>query len=200
LGLAGSIAVVAYFVYLKIAGAHRTGTIRSVAVLPFVNKTNDAEAEWLSEGIAESLINSLSQLPGVTVIARNSSFKYKGPNVNLQEAASKLGADAILTGTVSQVGDNLVISAELVNARENIQEWGDQYDRKRTDVLEVQAEISREIAQTLRLRLTPVKQQQLVKRETVNPQAYELVLKGRFSWEKQGTENRKKAVEYFNRQ
>jgi serine/threonine protein kinase len=190
--------IVAYIAYSRYAGARRAGTIRSVAVLPFVNKTNDADSEYLSEGISESLINSLSQLPGLKVIARNSSFKYKGPDVDQQEAARALGVDAILTGRVSQLGDNLVISAELVNARDNIQEWGERYNRKRVDVLQLPSDISREIAATLRLKLTNAEQQQLAKRETVNPQAYELLLKGRLYKNKfWGTEDEKKAIEYY---
>ena len=99
-------------------------------------------------------------------------------------------------GRVSQIGDNLVIGAELVNAR-NVQEWGTQYNRKRADVLQVQSEIAREISKALRLRLTPSEQQQLEKHDSVNPQAYELFLNARFSWDKQGTENKKNAVEYY---
>ena len=186
-----------YFAYSRYAGGTGAGTIRSVAVLPFENKTNDPDSEYLSDGISESLINSLSQLPGMKVIARNSSFKYKNKEVDLQEVASTLGVDAILTGRVTQRGDNLVISAELVNARDKTQLWGEQYNRKATDVFQVQSDISRDIAQKLRLRLTAAGQQQLARQEKVNPQAYELLLRGQFFGRKNGPENHKKAVQYY---
>ena len=186
-----------YFAYSRYAGGTGAGTIRSVAVLPFENKTNDPDSEYLCDGISESLINSLSQLPGMKVIARNSSFKYKNKEVDLQEVASTLGVDAILTGRVTQRGDNLVISAELINARDKTQLWGEQYNRKSADVLQVQSDISREIASKLRLRLTDAGQQQLARREKVNPQAYELLLRGQFFGRKNGPENHKKAVEYY---
>jgi tetratricopeptide (TPR) repeat protein len=144
--------------------------------------------------VTESLINRLSQLPGVKVIARSSSFRYKDKKVDPQEVARSLGVEAIMTGRVLQRGENLLVSAELMDAREGTQVWGEQYNRKASDLLVVQADISREIAETLRLRLTPSERQQLAKRETVNPQAYELLLKGRFARSKGGG---KKTVEYF---
>ena len=172
--------------------------IDSIAVLPFKNTTGDQNTEYLSDGISESLINSISQLPGVKVIASSSSFKYKGKDVDPQEVARALGVAAILTGRVTQRGDSLLISVELVNARDRTLVWGEQYNRKSTDLLAVQSEISREIGEKLRLRLSASEQQQLAKRETVNPQAYELMLKGLFYRRKGGTENSKKAVEYYN--
>jgi len=172
--------------------------IRTLAVLPLANGSGDSDTEYLSDGISESLINSLSQLPGLKVIARSSSFKYKGKEVDAQEVARALGVDAIVTGRVLQRGDALSISVELVDARDKTQVWGERYDRRATDLLAVQSEISGEIVRKLRLKLTPAEQRQLARRETVDPQAYELLLKGRFYWNKGGTENRKKAVEYLN--
>jgi TolB-like protein/DNA-binding winged helix-turn-helix (wHTH) protein/Tfp pilus assembly protein PilF len=178
-------------------GANVASMPSSIAVLPFVNGSNNPDVEYLSDGVTESLINSLSQLPAFKVIARNSSFKYRGKNVDPQEVARALGVEAILTGRVTQRGNDLLISVELVDARDNTQMWGDQYNRKATDLLAVQSEISHEIAEKLRLRLTPVEHQQLAKRETVNPQAYELSLKGRFYWRRAGPGDRKKSIEYY---
>jgi serine/threonine-protein kinase len=199
LALAALVAVAATVVYLAYsrAGGGGSGAIRSIAVLPFTNTDGNPDAEYLSDGIAESLVNSLSQMPGIKVIARSSSFRYRGNEVDLQEVAKSLGVEAILTGRVVQRGDNLLISAELVNVSDKTHIWGDQYNRKAVDVLQIQSEIAREIAEKLRLRLTTGERQQLAKRETANPQAYELFLKGRFYWNKGGTENAKKAVEYF---
>jgi TolB-like protein/DNA-binding winged helix-turn-helix (wHTH) protein/Flp pilus assembly protein TadD len=177
-------------------GAATQKLISMVAVLPLVNGSGDADMEYLSDGISESLINSLSQLPGLKVIARSSSFKYKGKEVDPQDAARALGVEAIVTGRVLQRGDSLIISVEFVDARDKTQVWGEQYNRHATDLLALQSEISREIAAKLRLKLTTGEQQRLVRRETVNPQAYEMLLKGRFYWNKGGTENRRKAVEY----
>jgi len=188
---------VAYFVYARRAVQTSAGTIRSLAVLPFVNSSNDPDAEYLSQGISESLINSLSQLPGVKVIARSSSFKYKSEDADPQAVASALGVEAILTGRVLQRGDDLLISVELVNALDKTQVWGEQYNRKATDVLQVQSEISREIAEKLRVRLTAGAQQQFARRETANPQAYGLLLKGRFYTSKGGSDNATKALEFF---
>jgi eukaryotic-like serine/threonine-protein kinase len=191
-----SVAGIAYYFYSG-RGGGGAGTIRSIAVLPFTNADGNPDAEYLSDGISESLINSLSQLPGVKVIARSSSFKYKGKEVDPQEVARSLSVEAILTGRVTQRGENLLISVELMNARDKTQVWGAQYNRSATDVLQVQSEISREIAEKLRLHLTAGEQQQLAKRETVNPQAYELLLRGRLYERKATTENRKKAIEYY---
>jgi TolB-like protein/DNA-binding winged helix-turn-helix (wHTH) protein/Tfp pilus assembly protein PilF len=171
--------------------------IDSVAVLPFANEGGDMGAEYLSDGISESLTDSLSRLPGLKVTAKSSSFKYKGKQVDPQEAARSLGVRAILTGRVSRRGDTLFISAELTDARDGTQVWGERYSRRESDLLGVQAEISGQIARALRLRLTPVQQEQLAKPETVSPVAYELLLKGRFYLGK-GTESEKKAIEYFN--
>jgi TolB-like protein/DNA-binding winged helix-turn-helix (wHTH) protein/Tfp pilus assembly protein PilF len=171
--------------------------ITSIAVLPFVNVSADPETEYLSDGISEGLINSLSQLPGLKVIARSSSFKYKGKAADPQEVSRLLGVAAIVTGRVLQRDGQLQISVELMDAREGTQVWGNQYNRRRADLLAAQAELSGEIARQLRLKLTPVNQQQLTKRETVNAEAYELVLRGRAQREKGSPENLKRAVELF---
>src|SRR3984893_17341793 len=142
--LLAAAAVVGYF-------ASRSGVINSVAVLPFVNASNDPEMEYLSDGISESLINSLSQLPQLKVIARNSSFKYKGKEVDQQEVAKSLGVQAIVTGRVVQRGDTLLVSAELVDTRDKTHMWGEQYNRKTTDLQAVQEEIARIISEKLRL-------------------------------------------------
>jgi eukaryotic-like serine/threonine-protein kinase len=188
----------AYFAYSRYTAGSGNAGITSLAVLPFKNLSNDPEKEYLSDGITESLINRLSQLPGVKVIANTSSSKYKGKDADPQEVARALDVTGIITGRVSQRGDSLSISVELVDASDRKQLWGEQYNRKTADLNSVQAEISGEIVQKLRLHLTAGEQQHLTTREQVNPEAYELLLKGRFYYSKGGTENRKKALEYFN--
>lgn len=186
-----------YFAYTRYSVRGKAG-INSLAVLPFVNAGNDPDKEYLSDGISESLINRLSQLPGIKVIANTSSSKYKGKNADPQDVARALDVGAVLTGKVLQHGDDLSISVELVDARDRTHLWGERYDRKATDMLAVQAEISSEIAEKLRLRLTAGQQQQVATREKVNPEAYELLLKGRSYRSRGKTEDWKKAADYFN--
>jgi eukaryotic-like serine/threonine-protein kinase len=190
---------VAYFAYSRYARGSGQVDISSIAVLPFVNASNDAEKEYLSDGIAESLINRLSQLPGVKVIANSSSSRFKGRDTDPKEVARTLGVTSVMTGRVSQRGDNLLISVELIDGRDGTHVWGEQYNRKATDLLAVQVEISNVIAEKLRLRLTAGQQQQVARRETVNPEAYDLLLKGRFYRSKGGTMDRMQAAEYFSR-
>jgi TolB-like protein/Tfp pilus assembly protein PilF len=191
--IAGSI-----FAYTRYFGRASKVGITSLAVLPFANASNDPEKEYLSDGFSESLVNRLSQLPGVKVISNTSSSRYKGNNIDTLEVARALGVSVLLTGRILQRGENLSISAELINGNDRTQLWGRQYTRKSSDLLSVQAEISKEIAENLRVRLTAGQQQSLVKTEKVNPEAYELLLKGRFFRSRGTTEDRKKAGEYFN--
>ncbi len=176
----------------------RAEAIDSVAVLPFVNVSADPNTEYLSDGITESLINNLSRLPKLKVISRSSAFRYKGRAVDLRTAARELGVRAVLTGHIMQRADSLSISAELVDAREDRQLWGEQYNRKLADLLAVQDDISREISEKLRLRLTGEEQKRLVKRHTENTEAYQLYLKGRFYWNRRTEEGTKKAIDYFS--
>ncbi len=179
--------------------AHRVADkqIQSIAVLPFVNETADANVDYLSDGIPESLIGNLSQLPDLKVTARASSYKYKGTTVDLNEVGNSLGVEAIVTGRVTRAADIFLISVEVVNTSDHSRIWADQYSRKVSELLTVETEISREIAESLGRRMTAGERQQLVYSETNNPQAYELVLKGRFYGSKGGTEDRLKAADYF---
>jgi len=197
--LIGGTAVVVtlgYGAYSRYLGGTGKGNVDSIAVLPFANQSGNPDNEYLSDGISETLINSLSELPGVKVIARSSSFKYKGKEINPREVAKALGVEAIVTGRLGQRGETLLISAELMDARDETQMWGDRYNRNAADLLTVQAEISREIAEKLRRRLSTGERDRVIKRETTNREAYELMLKARFVWQRRGSENRKKAIEY----
>jgi TolB-like protein len=171
--------------------------IHSIAVLPFTNVSKDADREYLSDGISESLINSLSQLPQLKVIARSSSFRYKGKDVDPQEVAKALGVEEILTGRVTQRGDGLVISAELVDARDRTQVWGEQYNRKLTDLPSLQSEIARDVSEKLHLRLTSTEQQRLTSRGTENTEAYQAYLKGRYYWNRGLAPGYEKSRDYY---
>ncbi len=172
-----------------------TSQIESIAVLPFENQ--NPETEYLSDGLTESIINNLSKLPHLRVITRNSVFRYKGKETDPIIVGRELDVRSVLTGRIIQRGDNLIISAELTDLEDNKQIWGQQYIRKIVDAFALQQEISRDISETLRSKLTGEEQQRLVKRETVSPEAYQLYLKGRFHWNKRKPEEHKKAIQYF---
>ncbi len=172
--------VTAAAVYFRLF-ASRTQAIDSVAILPFVNVGASPETEYLSEGLTESLTNSLSQLPGLKVMSRNSVLRYKETVTDAQQAGSTLGVRAVLTGKVIQRGNDLIVSAELVDVRDNSHLWGDLYDGKVSDLQAVQMELARDISQQLRLKLSNEAQQRLAKSATQNSEAYELYLKGRYA-------------------
>jgi TolB-like protein/Tfp pilus assembly protein PilF len=175
----------------------RSKTIDSLAVLPLANAGGDANAEYLSDGITESLIYSLSQLPKLRVMARSTVFRYKGKPVDPQEVGRELNVRAVLTGRVVVLGERLVIKTELVDAADGALLWGEQYARPLADILAVQEEISTDITDKLRLKLTGKEKKQLAKRHTDNTQAYHLYLKGRFHWNKRTPDSFRKGIEYF---
>lgn len=172
--------------------------IDSLAVLPFVNETADPSTEYLSDGISESLINSLSQLPKLRVPARTTVFRYKGQAVDPNKVGRELRVRAVLTGRVVQQRDTLSIQVELVNAADGAQLWGDKYTRKLADIFAVQDEVANQILEKLRLKLTGEEQELVTKRYTENAEAYQLYLKGRFYWNKYTEAGFRKAIEYFD--
>src|SRR5438094_1657921 len=172
--------------------------ISSLAVLPFVNASNDPNTEYLSDGLTESLINSLSQVPNLAVMSRSAVFHYKGRDLDPQAVARDLKVEGVITGRIVQRGDQLIISAELIDARTNHNLWGDQYDRRLSDVLAVQEDITRAISSKLRERLSGETKKQVAKSGTTDPEAYQLYLKGRYYWEKRTPEALQKSKDYFN--
>jgi eukaryotic-like serine/threonine-protein kinase len=189
----------AYFVYAGWATGRASGAITSLAVLPFRNTSLDPAQDYLSDGFSEGLINRLSQLPGVKVVANSSSSRYKGKQTDPQEVARALDVVGILEGRIVQRGENLAISVELIDARDRTQVWGEQYVRGTADLLPLQSEISGEIARKLRVGLTPGQQKRLATQDARNPEAYEFLLKGHFARAKGSAEDRKKAGDYFAR-
>jgi serine/threonine protein kinase/Flp pilus assembly protein TadD len=171
--------------------------IESIAVLPFANQTNDPNTEYLSDGLTESVINSLAQLPNLRVIPRDSVFRYKNKGGDSLAAGQELGVRAVLTGRVTQRGNDLIVSTELVDVRDNKQLWGEQYNRAITDALALQQEISREITEKLRLKLSGEQRKQLTAHDTTNSEAYQFYLKGRYYWNKRTAENIHKAMDQF---
>jgi serine/threonine-protein kinase len=173
-------------------------TTRSLAILPFVNATGDKEAEYLSDGITETLINTLAQVPRLRVMSRTSVFHYKDKVADPVRIGRELRVGTVLAGRVETAGDRLVISAELIDTSDNSVLWGNRYQTARADLFSVQQSIASEIARMLRIELTGREQQLFAKRHTTDPQAYELYLKGRFQWNKRNAAGMYKAIELFN--
>ena len=169
---------------------------KSIAVLPFDNQNRDPDTDYLSDGIPESIINSLSQLPNLKVMSRNSVFHYKGKDADAQAVAKELKVQAVLTGRMTQRGDGLSISVELINAQDNSQIWGQQYNRKLADVFAMQEEIAKEISEKLRLKLTGAERQQLAKRPTENLKAFQYYMQGRGYINRRTREDLLEAVRY----
>ena len=169
----------------------------SIAILPLVNASNDPNTEYLSDGITESIISNLSQLPQLRVMARSTVFRFKGQTVDAQEVGHKLGVRAVMVGRLLQQGDQLSIRVELVSVADGTQLWGAEYDRKLSDALMVEREISREISERLKLRLTGEDQKRLTARDTGDAEAYQFYLRGRYFWNRRTSGGLKKALEQF---
>jgi eukaryotic-like serine/threonine-protein kinase len=173
-------------------------SINSIAVMPFVNASNDPNTEYFSDGITETIINSLSQLPHKKILARTTVFSYKGRDADPRKVGNELGVDALLTGRVTQQGDTLTIQADLVRVSDGSELWGGRYNRKLADVFAVQNEIANEISETLRLKLNTDEQKRVTKHSTDSVEAYQLYLKGQFEANKFTPESMQKGIEYFN--
>ena len=191
--LAGLLAFAGWFTVFR----SRVEAIDSVAVLPFVNASTDPDAEYLSDGITESLIGQLSQIPQLRIMARSTVFRYKGRNIDPQKVGRDLNVRAVLTGRVSERGETLTVSMELMDVTDGSELWGEQYNRKLADILAVQEDIAREITNKLRLRLKGEEEKRLTRHFTENTEAYQLYLKGRYYWNKRTPDGIQKAIEYF---
>jgi TolB-like protein/DNA-binding winged helix-turn-helix (wHTH) protein/Tfp pilus assembly protein PilF len=175
----------------------RGEAIDSVAVLPFVNASTDSDTEYLSDGITETLIGQLSQVPQLKVMARSTVVRYKDSNIDPQKVGRDLNVRAVLTGRVSQRGDTLTISMELIDVRDGSELWGGRYNRKLTEILAVQEDIAHEVTGKLRLRLAGEEEKRLAAHVTQNAEAYELYLKGRYHWNKRTPDGIQKAIDSF---
>src|SRR5712692_5847907 len=173
------------------------GSIDSVAVLPFVNAGGDQETEYLSDGITETLINNLSHVSKLRVVPRSTVFRYKGQSNAPEKIGHELNVRAVVTGRVTRRGDFFVVGAELIDVGRDSQLWGDQYSQKLSAILGIQEQISKAIADHLKIELTGTEQQQLAKRDTQNVEAYQLYLRGRYFWNKRTNEGVKLGLSYF---
>jgi eukaryotic-like serine/threonine-protein kinase len=188
-----ALGVGSYWLYGKRANKQ----IESIAVMPFVNESGNSDVEYLLDGMTETLINSLSQLPRLNVKARSSVFRYKGKEIEPQQIGNELNVQAVLNGRVVQRGQDLIVYLSLVDVRSGDQIWGEQYNRKQADLIKLQSEIAQDVSSKLKTKLSGAEEQKLAKNYTENTEAYQLYLKGRFYWNKRTEENVRKGIEFF---
>jgi serine/threonine protein kinase/tetratricopeptide (TPR) repeat protein len=196
--LIAGIAVMLVAVVVGLYSRHGTSDARkvgSIAVLPFLNATSDANNEYLSDGLTESLISTLSRLPNLKVMARSTVFRFKGKEEDLRQIGQTLKVDAILTGRITQHGDEMDVHADLVNAADGTELWGDQYARKLADISRIQDEIARDISANLKK--SGGGEQRLEQAGTTNSQAYRLYLQGRYHWNKRTPEDMRQSIDLF---
>jgi len=196
--LTAVVAVTAAIVVNSFSARNSGKSIQSIAVMPFVNASGNAELDYLSDGMTETLIKSLSQLPNLNVKARSTVFRYKGKDTDAKTVGKELGVQALLNGRVIQRGDQLLLNLELIDAHTENVIWTDQYDRKSSDLVSLQNEIARDVSSKLKIKLSGADEQKLTKKYTDNPEAYQLYLKGRFHWNKREEKDFRKAAEYYN--
>jgi TolB-like protein/Tfp pilus assembly protein PilF len=181
--------------YLR--GGNTGSTIHAIAVMPFVNASGNAELEYLSDGITETLMSNLSQVPNLHVKARSLVFRYKGKETNPQTVGKDLDVQAVLNGRMVQRGPDLIVYLELVDARTGNLIWSDQYNRKQSDLVSLQNDLARDVSKKLRTKLTGAEEQQLTKNYTENSEAYKLYLQGRFFANKRTPKDSQRAIECF---
>ena len=175
------------------------GAVRmtSIAVLPFANLSGNPEQEYFADGITEDIITDLSQISGLFVIARNSSFQYKGKSLDLREVARDLNVKFVLEGSVRRAGNRVRVVAQLIDSKTDKHLWAERYDRELTDIFEIQSEIAERIADALQATLSPEEKAKLSRKPTANVEAYNLYLQGRFYWNKFTREGVERAIELF---
>jgi eukaryotic-like serine/threonine-protein kinase len=198
-GIVAVLAVIALVVYLVAFRSEKTSKpIESLAVLPLLNAGGDPEVEYLSDGITETIINKMSQVASLRVMARSTVSSYKGKESDPRKVGRELGVGAVLMGNLIRRGDSLIIRMELVSVEDGRQLWGEQYNRRQGEILVVQQDISREVTSGLRLKLSGEESRRVARNYTENTEAYRLYLLGRHQWSKLNEEGLKKAIEFFN--
>lgn len=195
LALLGAILTVGYFAFVSRGGS--TKQISSIAVMPFDNESGNPDVEYLSDGMTETLIKSLSNLPNLNVKPRSSVFRYKGKDTDLQTIARELNVQAVLNGRVSQRGDQLTLSLELIDVQKDSVIWTESYNRKQSELVSLQSEIARDVSTNLKAKLSGAEETKVTKTGTADPEAYQAYLKGRYYWNRRTAENLRRAIEQF---
>lgn len=178
-------------------GRPASDAIDSIVVLPFANASRDPEVDYLCDGITETIINSLTRLPGLRVTPRSTAFRYKGQDVDPQSIGRELGARAVLTGRIVQRGETLVVGTELIDVARQSQLWGERFNRKIADLLAVEEEIAGKISESLRGKLTGEDKKRLARRSTEDSEAYQLYLKGRHAVNRRTLNSLQQGLRYF---
>ena len=191
--LVTALGIGSYFYY----GRGSTKQIESIAVMPFINESGNADVEYLSDGMTETLIRSLSQLANLQVKPRSSVFRYKGKETDAKTIGKELNVQAILNGRVIQRGDQLTLNLELIDVQKDAVLWSEQYNRKQSDLVSLQSEIAKDVSAKLKLKLSGADEAKVTKSASVNPEAYQAYLKGRYYWNRRTAEDIKKAIEQF---
>ncbi|HYV11906.1 MAG TPA: protein kinase [Pyrinomonadaceae bacterium] len=191
------IVAVALLAFRRSPQAESDSTINSLAVLPFTN--SDPSTEYLSDGITESLIDSLSRMPNLKVKSSSTVFHYKGRETDPKKIGRELGVHALLSGTISQVGDDLSVSVELIDVRDDSHIWGERYGRKVSEVVALPQQISRDVSQRLRARSDNMDHAQLTRNYSPDSEAYRLYLQGRYNWNKRTVQGLQNGIEYFGK-
>ena len=195
--VAGILAILAAAAVGLYWSSGRAEQIDSLAVLPFENGSEDPEAEYFSDGVTETIISSLSQLPDIKVISRNAAFHYKGQKIDSEAVGRELGVEALVLGRIVQRGGDISISAELVRTRDSGQIWGAQYQRKAADIFSIQEDMAREISEALRYQLTAEQEQRLTRQHTASSEAYQAYLRGRYHWNQRTEQGFRRAIVRF---
>ncbi|MBK9164793.1 MAG: tetratricopeptide repeat protein [Acidobacteria bacterium] len=194
--LAVLIAVAGYFGY-RYLGPFGANQINSIAVMPFVNESGNADVEYLSDGMTETLIGSLSKLPNLNVKPSSSVFRYKGQKTDAKTIGQELNVQAVLNGRIVQRGDELTLSLELVDVRKDAVLWSERYVRKQSELVSLQSEIAKDVSSRLKTRLTGAEEEKIAKSYTADAEAYRAYLQGRYYWNKRDGVNLRKAIEQF---
>jgi TolB-like protein/DNA-binding winged helix-turn-helix (wHTH) protein/Tfp pilus assembly protein PilF len=181
------------------ASARRTSSIQAIAVLPLLNVSADSNQEYFADGMTDEIITDLAKLAGPKVISRTSIMQYKGTRKRIPEIARELQVGAVLEGSVERSGDRMRVRVQLIEASTDQHLWAEVYDRQLRDVLLLEAELARDIAGQIELRLTPQQQQDFAHNRTLNPQAFQDYLQGRHYWAMRTNESLTTAIDYFNR-
>ena len=193
--LIGLISSAGYYAFVSRGSS--TKQISSIAVMPFVNESGNADVEYLSDGMTETLIKSLSNLSSLDVKPRSAVFRYKGKETDIQTIGKDLNVQGILNGRVAQRGDQLTLSLELVDVQKNSVIWSEQYQRKQSELVSLQSEIARDVSTNLKAKLSGAEETKVTRTATADPEAYQAYLKGRYYWNRRTAENVKKAIEQF---
>ena len=174
--------------------------VESIAVMPLVNANGDAEFEYLSDGMTETLINNLSQIPNLAVKGRSSVFRYKGKDIEPKQIAAELGVEAVLSGRLLQRGESVTLSLDLVEAATGNQIWGEQYVRNINEIATLQKDIAKDVSNKLKSKLSGPAQQNMAKGGyTADPEAYQLYLQGLYQWNQRTTDSAEKAKKFFQK-